>query len=367
MINSAYFSFVRKKSATLFVVFSHVDIVAGKFSQYSTFIDMNFDIIFLNCPQNSYYLNGIPGLGENLTSTLRTLSQICSKNGYDRIICFGNSMGAFGAMLYGLEIGSDILALGPEFLLGVPGGACNTKIADKSLRSIGRERLAMACKLYSNPSSKILALFGEMDFSDLICAASMRRYLNTRVITLADAPHSIAPYLEANIGLESFILSFIFDDNHNALNPFKGAILEHRNLIRLGFDTYVRRRARHISDNVTAMIPDYDVAAHIAVQQERLAGKKPKFVKMCNPESKNLLLHLACFDADGELWRQIVSPETIQSVISRYLRNASWGEMHRFLSYVIKYQLMGKTDIIQLGISEDIVKRIEFLLQQRSP
>ena len=346
---------MRRGHATLLIVFSHVDIPPGRFDQFNTFVSLPVDLLFLNCPNNEFYLKGVPGLGDDPLETLRALEAICSD--YSRVISFGNSMGGFGALLYGLDLQSEVLALAPEYLLGIAGGASNIKMVDRRLQGAGRRLVVDTCRRHRNASNRTRIIFGEIDFSDVVCAAALLRVLGDRVVTLSDAPHSIAPFIEADVGLLSFVKSTAIDHGDTIPTSKLGSLLEHRGLIRLGFETYVKRRKRTVGEEILSMVSTYDPAAHVVVQQFRVSGF-PSLVRACNESSLNIMVHLAAFDADTAQWRERVKIETLKDVVWRYRRNSGWGEFHRFLRFTTRNKLLSLHDLVKLEVPEHVAAQI---------
>ena len=58
------------------------------------------------------YLNGIASLGADLPATVAALRRMLEDLGAQRTVCLGCSGGGFGAMLYALELGGDVVSLG---------------------------------------------------------------------------------------------------------------------------------------------------------------------------------------------------------------------------------------------------------------
>lgn len=105
---------------TLWIVFSHVDIPATKFSQTRVFANIAGDKVFLNCPDNSWYQAGVPGVADNIEELMVRLVDIAE--GYDRVNLVGHSMGGYMALALGAELShANFLATSPEPLLCLPG------------------------------------------------------------------------------------------------------------------------------------------------------------------------------------------------------------------------------------------------------
>lgn len=75
-------------------------------------------VIYLRDYQSTTYDNGIRSLATDLTGTLRALREIIADLGVKRLVCYGNSLGSYGALRYALELHAEaVLAFaGPTTL-----------------------------------------------------------------------------------------------------------------------------------------------------------------------------------------------------------------------------------------------------------
>ncbi len=69
--------------------------------------DLRVNRIMLKDPLKKFYLAGIPGLGDTVRKSVANLKVLAARASAERIVCFGNSMGGFGAILYGALLGAD--------------------------------------------------------------------------------------------------------------------------------------------------------------------------------------------------------------------------------------------------------------------
>jgi pimeloyl-ACP methyl ester carboxylesterase len=75
-------------------------------------------VVYLRDFQVVSFLKGIPTLGENREATLVALRRIVSSLGAKRVLCIGNSSGAFAALHYALDLEAEaVIALGPPTVL----------------------------------------------------------------------------------------------------------------------------------------------------------------------------------------------------------------------------------------------------------
>jgi hypothetical protein len=66
-----------------------------------------FNRVLLRDPSNRWYLRGIRGLGDDAPGSAAALARIVAAIGPSQVITVGESMGAWGALLYGALIGAD--------------------------------------------------------------------------------------------------------------------------------------------------------------------------------------------------------------------------------------------------------------------
>ncbi|MGH9240038.1 MAG: AMP-binding protein [Vicinamibacterales bacterium] len=64
-------------------------------------------IVYLRDRRRRHYLRGIPAFGDERRATISALAYIGTRIGATRVLCWGHSAGAAGAIQYGLELGSE--------------------------------------------------------------------------------------------------------------------------------------------------------------------------------------------------------------------------------------------------------------------
>jgi len=107
---SFYFKYSVGKSIGLVLAFSYFGMPSGKFSLNGVFNNSSFDVLFLKCENDLFYLNGIPGLG-GVEESVSVISELVRH--YEvrdiKTISIGSSMGANGALQYGVLCGTDYI------------------------------------------------------------------------------------------------------------------------------------------------------------------------------------------------------------------------------------------------------------------
>ena len=67
---------------------------------------LDASVVYLRDFGDMFYVGGVRSCG-SFGATAERLRQVMGELGAHRVVCIGNSSGAFGAMLYGLELGAD--------------------------------------------------------------------------------------------------------------------------------------------------------------------------------------------------------------------------------------------------------------------
>ena len=157
----------------------------------------NASVVYLRDLGRHHYLGGVASLAEGRAATLDALRRIMGELGGRRLICFGNSAGAFGALGYGLALEAEavlctagLVNLEPEF---------NTYLRYATQARIAREAFPEAAldlrqALEESPRPpRTMLVYGERNWDDRQQAESLAGTSAT-LIPLADTEgHSIVP------------------------------------------------------------------------------------------------------------------------------------------------------------------------------
>ncbi|MFM9106442.1 MAG: hypothetical protein ACKOWF_07055 [Chloroflexota bacterium] len=80
--------------------------------------------LFLRDPRYSWYLRGLPGVGDDEASVVAALRDAIRQSGAARVVVAGASAGGFAAMRMGAAIGAErVLAFSPQTFIDGPGRA----------------------------------------------------------------------------------------------------------------------------------------------------------------------------------------------------------------------------------------------------
>jgi hypothetical protein len=153
-------------------------------------------LVYLRDLRVLFYLAGIRSLGESRRATMDSLRRIVASVGGRRTLCYGNSIGGFAALLYGLDLRSEaVLSIG-----GVTNVAPDFNVHLRSASSVARlsrELPGNAVDLQqayrgSKQTPRVRLVFAEHNWDDRLYAEHMRGLPNVALQTVPDsANHNI--------------------------------------------------------------------------------------------------------------------------------------------------------------------------------
>lgn len=191
----------------LLIAFSSVNVPPGKFSGSKAFYGINANVLFINCPSNSWYINEIfPGCNDwsaNIKYLSNLIKRLTKKDSI--VITYGGSMGGYGALLYGLAINADyIFSTGVEHLFYIDGG--NTR---RYFQGPVNSCIPNPCDLTKDFTGKAYVIYGENFLPDIFCAYDLAKAKGMNVCTIKNQPHSVPPYINNKYGLTDFMFTAI--------------------------------------------------------------------------------------------------------------------------------------------------------------
>lgn len=213
VIESPYCRIVVRNHPETIVSFSAILCPAGKFYTSRIFSEIPQNVVFLNCPNNSWYLEGIPGLGNSIPQAAQRLQSILDHLGIGntRKLFWGGSMGGFGAVVFGALANADlVVATGAELALLVEGG--NSELILRKLQ--GRTEFPeLPIESWIKQSKARFYLYsGEFAYHDLVSALRILDFPAVQMTTLKDFGHPLPGYLEEVYGLYTFLSAHLSND-----------------------------------------------------------------------------------------------------------------------------------------------------------
>jgi hypothetical protein len=188
--------------------------------------------MFINNGANEWYQYGVPGFGNSLKATLKTLRDWQAALGVDEICTVGTSMGAYGAIQYGTALNARILAFSVDAVL-----------QEKHSRSaeffIGTE--PPSCPdlrvLLSAETPDVTLLVGERDPVDLHAAAQLAQAAPINVISLVGVDHIVPTHLKRRSRLGPLLRAFV-NGTELPAQPDRGDALTSKDYVPALFDAH---------------------------------------------------------------------------------------------------------------------------------
>jgi hypothetical protein len=251
-------------SDRLVIVFSHIGEKPGRFSFYGTFRDIAVNKLFVNTPANCWYRDGVPGIGDCIESAAEGIRIIMQEIAPRSVMCIGNSMGAYAALLFGALVNADhVLAFGPETLLRLAHSRSRAYIGNRPPTPFDD-----LLPYLSQPAAgrKTDIVIGESDLVDVHCARRIAHLDGVRIRSLRGVGHEVPATLHHFDAWRPLIGAYVRDGALPPLMPLEGgllaagdaaeALLEGRRLRVAGMMKEARARLRHCLD----LYPDSDAA-----------------------------------------------------------------------------------------------------------
>lgn len=211
-----------KKEYPTVIAFSSVNTPKGKFKPYRIVAESKVNIIFVNDNGNNWYQNGIVGISDNSKTAAEILIQIGRDIGNGRVITFGTSMGAFGAILFSILGKADgCLSFGPEVIMNEKGTR-----NERQLQKLTNIYYPDLRTIVNDSNIPIIVYASENDEVDLMSAYRLLDFNNVVVKTLKGIEHpSVQVFdLDGSIGeiIDDFSINGIYPTSHKRI----GYILE---------------------------------------------------------------------------------------------------------------------------------------------
>lgn len=260
--DSPFIKIVDNNAAKTIVYFSSVNVPEGKFNGTNVVDDIDANCVFLNCQGNSWYLDGIPGIGTCIEEVSKTLKNIVDQlNGEDKetfTLYFGGSMGGYGALLYGCLNNADrVIGTGVEVdLLKKDGYASNLSKFD--FESID---LPDFLSIVSNTKANIDLVFGENSAGDYYDISPLCSFSNVTSHSIPNCGHKVPVALNNSIGMKNFINEALlgknpFNDVDGALCKYPFVLNSLSGLIKFDPEVFVEmlKKRRDLDSSVKALM-----------------------------------------------------------------------------------------------------------------
>ncbi|MGM9483333.1 hypothetical protein ACS5PN_19205 [Roseateles sp. NT4] len=206
----------------------------GRLRKVEWLLGRRFHRIHLRDPRMAWYLQGITGLGENLDTTLDALRRHIAALPATRMTMLGQSMGGYGAILYGLALGADrVIALGSLSTMDPADASARgdwrwlpvmQRLAAEGIAASQTDLVALARQV--GALTELRLHYGERPDTpeqgarnlDLFHAERFATLPGCRVIRHADSDHVVVNHLKAIREIDAVLLHEIFDVDPGSLH-----------------------------------------------------------------------------------------------------------------------------------------------------
>lgn len=285
----------------LVIAFADAGQKPGAHAQYKRVQRLDCGKIFLNAPADSWYLDGIPGLGSSLPDAATALVRIIEELEPSWVVTVGASMGGYAAIAFGALIRADrILAFSPEALLKLPGSPSGQTLEARQCGTLG-DLLPLLQEF--EPRSLWLTA-SEGDIIDLRCAKHLATCANTRAVSLRATGHIDARALDGNDTLHGLLDAALEPDSEMPVPAMAGDLLDASDAIAAAFDAHV-----HLFDKQPA---EAETKAAIAV------GRRPDWALAHHLQGRALAL-LGCHKEAESAQQQAIALDPGQAAYHHHL------------------------------------------------
>ncbi|HBB33701.1 MAG TPA: hypothetical protein DDZ80_27120 [Cyanobacteria bacterium UBA8803] len=213
----------------------------GRTKKLANLVNKPINRILVRDVSNSWYHNGIPGLGSNVDEVAESLKQLIKQISPSKVITIGQSMGAYAAIMFGQLIGADrVIAFGPlSFLESEKARAIGDKRwlsvmegLEANLPEVRYFDLLELCQ-QSSYSPEIQILYGQKPDPETPGEVNLDDFHATRMNALSnctlhpyqDSGHAIVKHLIDNKQIDHVLAKAIFGIKLEISNQQKTALL----------------------------------------------------------------------------------------------------------------------------------------------
>lgn len=255
----------RGKHLPTVISFSSVNTPPGQFKPYRIVDTSTVNIIFVNDNGNRWYQCGIEGIANNSEDAAKELISKGKEIGNGRVVTFGTSMGAFGAMLFAaLGHADGCIAFGVEAHLGFEGSRSKLYQQQKALFPYKDLKPVLR-----NNRIPMYLFASETDEIDLISLYHLRDIPNLTMNTICGMDHPGVQVFDLDNSIGTLINEFALTGKVADHFERKGDILSSPQLIAELFEAfklktvekdmkkwlnYMNEMEKHWSDNSTVML-----------------------------------------------------------------------------------------------------------------
>lgn len=176
------------RARPLIVFFGAKDLAAGQFNFPQTSRDLPANTLLLNNGGNGWYQEGIPGFANSYQEARDLIAAWAATLGASEICFAGTSMGAYGALRYGADMGGRVLAFAADARIGER-GTRSARHYDGAMPPAAPDLTAVIANADKRFSADLVV--GERDILDLYAGRVLRATKRVRVTSIAGIDHFV--------------------------------------------------------------------------------------------------------------------------------------------------------------------------------
>ncbi|MEQ1949933.1 tetratricopeptide repeat protein [Mesorhizobium yinganensis] len=213
---------ISEGSSKLVIYFSGTGRSDGQFDFWKTGNQVDTHRLFLNNGRNHWYQDGIPGLGESVEETAVNIHLWARRIHAKEFYTVGQSMGAFGAILYGSKLGARVLAFGAETIVNLKGSHSIKLMQDRP-----QILYPDLHEVIANARKPIFGFAGERHPVDLYCMSEANGLRNYYPRSLMSVGHGIPSHLRNRERLVPLLQRFISNHRPPPMREDGEALMRH--------------------------------------------------------------------------------------------------------------------------------------------
>lgn len=173
--------------------------------------DLYVNKIYLRDLSQTWYHSGLPGISKNIDETADYLRQKIHEAGVDKVVVFGNSMGGYAAIVFGILINADIVhAFSPHTFLLDAAYIRNKEKIRYVHNNFSRKYFDLKNLINSrNNLSKINIYYDSKEMLDKKHAAHLKASQNVELNSFRGGGHTLIKVLRDSGELQNIIISSI--------------------------------------------------------------------------------------------------------------------------------------------------------------
>ena len=199
-----------EESSDLLIIFSpyQKNPAMSKFRFYRYALSVRSNVLFIADRNSTWYLQGVPGLGNDPDEVAHSLLELRDAINADRIMTVGGSMGGYAALLFGGLTGAEvIIATGPDVIIN-SAHSKSRRLRGEFFSRYGVGKYSDLRKLDYSRTGVVSVMVGEYDIWDNLQLVGRPRQWN--IHTLLGADHSVPEYLRAAGKLDETLNHFLY-------------------------------------------------------------------------------------------------------------------------------------------------------------